>query len=193
MKTSEKHFCWALGLVTWAKMAKNLSYLWHHSHKNPKPKTKYFFQSSLEDLPHPLRVSTALYHNQLASYGVAKWCKNSALCGISRSNIFVHWQRTSQPFNDRAHQDIGAPFFGHKSPAAIARELFKPSTDSASLLVDIKKKSFLLWVWGFLGGTSQVGVFLCYFGHLCLALGAVPMGHFLDSKFSWKLSQNLHL
>ena len=34
------------------------------------------------------------------------------------------------------------PFFGHKSPAARARELFKPSTDSASLLVDIKKKIF---------------------------------------------------
>jgi len=24
-------------------------------------------------------------------------------------------------------------------------------------------------------------VFLRYFGHLCLALAAVPMGHFLDS------------
>jgi len=37
---------------------------------------------------------------------------------------------------------IGRPFFGHKSPTARARELFKPSTDSASLLVDIEKKSF---------------------------------------------------
>jgi len=40
---------------------------------------------------------------------------------------------------------IGRPFFGHKSPAARARELFKHSTDSACLLVDIKK-SFLLSV-----------------------------------------------
>jgi len=31
---------------------------------------------------------------------------------------------------------------------------------------------------------SKVGVYLGYFGHLCLALGAVPMGNFLDSKFS---------
>jgi len=41
-----------------------------------------------------------------------------------------------------ARQHIGTPFFGHKSPAARARELFKPSTDSASLLVDIEKKVF---------------------------------------------------
>ena len=32
---------------------------------------------------------------------------------------------------------IGWPFFGQKLPAARARELFKPYTDSASLLVDI--------------------------------------------------------
>jgi len=35
-----------------------------------------------------------------------------------------------------------------------------------------------------MGGTSQVGVFLRYFSYLYLALGAVTMGHFLDSKFS---------
>ena len=47
---------------------------------------------------------------------------------------------------------IGRPFFGHKSPAARARELFKPFADSASLLVDIEKKSFsfsvgVFWRW----------------------------------------------
>ena len=40
------------------------------------------------------------------------------------------------------------------------------------------EKKILFWVWASLGGTSQVGVFLQYFGHLCLALGAVPMDHF---------------
>ena len=45
---------------------------------------------------------------------------------------------------------IGQPFFGHKLPAA--RELFKPFTDSASLLVDIEKKHFsfsvgFFWRW----------------------------------------------
>jgi len=33
-------------------------------------------------------------------------------------------------------------FFGYNSPAAIARELFKPSTDAASILGSIKKKFF---------------------------------------------------
>jgi len=44
-----------------------------------------------------------------------------------------------KPFNDRASQKIGARFFGYNSLAAIARELFKPSTDAASLLGSIKK------------------------------------------------------
>jgi len=48
---------------------------------------------------------------------------------------------------------IGRPFFGHKSPAA--RELLKPSTDSASLLIDTEKKRFLFSVGGFLEMTSQ--------------------------------------
>jgi len=49
---------------------------------------------------------------------------------------------TVQPFNDRARQYVGPPFFGHKSPAARAKELFKPSTDSASPGVKIEKKMF---------------------------------------------------
>ena len=40
-----------------------------------------------------------------------------------------------------------------------------------------KKQIFRLGL-SFSGGGSQVGVILSYFGHLCLALGAVPMGHF---------------
>jgi len=41
------------------------------------------------------------------------------------------------PFNARAGHCSGWHFFGHKSPAARARELFKPSTNSAGLLVSI--------------------------------------------------------
>jgi len=81
----------------------------------------------------------------------------------------------------------------YNSPGDWARELFKPSTDSASLAVKIEKKNFSFWFWAFLGGTSQVGVFLRCFGHICLALGVVPMGHFLDSKFRWKLGQTPRL
>jgi len=42
-------------------------------------------------------------------------------------------------FNDRAGQYIGRYLFGHISPAAAAREMFKPSTDSASILVPSRK------------------------------------------------------
>jgi len=37
---------------------------------------------------------------------------------------------------------MGAYFFRYYSPAAIARELFKPSTDAASRLGSIKKTFF---------------------------------------------------
>jgi len=50
---------------------------------------------------------------------------------------------------------IGRLFFGQKSPAPRARELFKPSTDSANLRVEIEKKFFSFSVWRFLEVTSQ--------------------------------------
>ena len=59
-------------------------------------------------------------------------------------------------FNDRASQWIGSRFFGYNSPAAIARELFKPSTDAARLLGSIKKH-VLIWVRGSSGRGSQSG------------------------------------
>ena len=62
----------------------------------------------------------------------------------------------SKPFNDRVGLHIGRHILGNNSPASIARELFKPSTDSASLTVSIKKNYFI-WVWGFLLVTSQRG------------------------------------
>jgi len=39
------------------------------------------------------------------------------------------------PFTSRTGLDRGRDFFGYNSPAAGARELFKRSTDAASLLV----------------------------------------------------------
>jgi len=56
-------------------------------------------------------------------------------------------------------------FFGYNSPAAIAGELFKPSTDAASLLGSYKK-NFLIWVRGSPGRGLQIGsvsVFLTNF------------------------------
>jgi len=49
--------------------------------KNPKPKTKkYFFHGTLEVLPSLLRVWTALKHNHLVSYAVAKTCEYWWFC-----------------------------------------------------------------------------------------------------------------
>jgi len=46
------------------------------------------------------------------------------------------------PFNARAsHHDVRY-FFGHTSPAAGARELFTPSTDSECLLNSVEKMLF---------------------------------------------------
>jgi len=72
----------------------------------------------------------------------------------------------TKPFKSRASQNFGAGLQRYNLPAGLARRLFKPSTDSASLLFEIENKNFLFWVWGSLGGTSQVGcfcVFLAYF------------------------------
>jgi len=62
-------------------------------------------------------------------------------------------------------------FFCHNLPAARAREVFKPSTDSARLPVSTEKT------------TSQVGVFLHFYGQLYPALGANPMSQFLAQGF----------
>ena len=43
----------------------------------------------------------------------------------------------SEPFNDHRSQLIGSRFFCYNSPAAAAREVFKPSTDAESLLGSI--------------------------------------------------------
>ena len=47
-----------------------------------------------------------------------------------------------KPFKSRVRHNYGAVFKrikSYNSPATIATELFKPSTDSASLLISIKK------------------------------------------------------
>ena len=59
------------------------------------------------------------------------------------------------PFNAHASQYVGARFFGYNSPAAAAREVFKPSTHSASLVVPSQKKNFSFMLWVLLGGSLQ--------------------------------------
>ena len=59
--------------------------------------------------------------------------------------------------------------------------------DSASLVVSSQKKIFQFWVWGSLGGASQVGVFSYFYGLLCTALDAHLMGPRFDPNIFMKL------
>ena len=71
-----------------------------------------------------------------------------------------------EPFNARTGHYSGWHSFGHNSPAAAAREVFKPSTDSASRLVPSQKNIFQFWVWGCLGGHHKwrcFSIFMAYF------------------------------
>jgi len=65
---------------------------------------------------------------------------------------------TKQELNACAGHHSARYSFGHNSPAAAAREVFKPSTYSACLLVPTEKKNFLPF-WEHPGKTSQGGVF----------------------------------
>jgi len=61
--------------------------------------------------------------------------------------------------------------------------MFKPSTDSARLLVQSQKK-FQFWICGSLGGTLQMVVFPRFYGLLYTALDAHRMAqHFGSSMF----------
>jgi len=61
-------------------------------------------------------------------------------------------------------------------------QLFKPSTDSASLPVYFEKKCFRFVLRVLYGGCHKWGV-LRYFDHFNPALGANPMSHFLAQVF----------
>ena len=67
--------------------------------------------------------------------------------------------RRDEPFNDRKSQLIGAYVFGYNSPPAAAREVFKPSTDSTSLVVPSQIKIFSFGFGVLLGVVTSGGVF----------------------------------
>ena len=88
----------------------------------------------------------------------------------------------------RAGHYRGRHFYGHNLPAAIDRELFKPSTDAVILLVSIKYFFDLGLVFSWRDLTKW-GCFLI-FNHLWLALGANAISNFFGSKLFWKLSDH---
>jgi len=74
--------------------------------------------------------------------------------------------RVLKPFNDRAGLHIGLHIgrhiLGNNLPASIARELFKPSTDSESLIVSILNKLFNFSVVFSLGDVTKRACFLIF-------------------------------
>ena len=75
----------------------------------------------------------------------------------------------------------------YNSPADWTTKLFEPSTDSASLLVEIEKKFFLFWVCGSLGGGRHKWEWhFHFFGLVYADLDANPMSQFFRSSFFFK-------
>jgi len=91
-------------------------------------------------------------------------CYKTILCKIRKKWLHLNPLMTA----------IGQPFFGHISPAARARELFKPSTDSASLVVKIIKKTFFVFGGRFSGGDVTMRACFGNFGYLWPALDPNP-------------------
>jgi len=95
-------------------------------------------------------------------------------------------------FKSRVRHFFCKALQSYNSPAARARELFKPSTDLASLLVEIEKTFFRFGFGVFWGNATSWGV-LAFFGHLYLGLDINPLGHSFGARFVRKLGQNPRL
>ena len=101
--------------------------------------------------------------------------------------------RVAKPFKSRESHYFCRDLQSYNSPGDWARELFKHSTDSARLLVEIEKQTLfrfgfrVFWRW-----RNNEGMFW-NFGHVWSALDPNPLTHSLDSKFCWKLRQNPRL
>ena len=96
------------------------------------------------------------------------------------------------PFKSHVRHFSCRTLQSYNSPGDWARELFKPSTDSTSLVVKIEKNNFL-FRWGFSGGDVTKRTCFGKVGHLWPALGPKPLTHFFGSKFCCKLDENSRL
>jgi len=76
----------------------------------------------------------------------------------------------------------GRHSFGHNSPAAAAREVFKTSTDSASPVVPSQKK-FQIWVRGFLGGRHKWECFSIFMAYFTRPWTPIEWAHILAQVF----------
>ena len=90
---------------------------------------------------------------------------------------------TEQPFNAHQSQYVGSRFFGYNSPAAAAREVFKPSTDSASIVVPSQKKIFSFgFSWGVVTSGGCFRIFMAYFTR---PWTPIERAHILAQIFLW--------
>jgi len=88
-----------------------------------------------------------------------------------------------RPFQFRENHVSCRVFQSYNLPGDWARELFKPSTDSASVVDEIEKKYFFVFGGVFGGNATSGGVF----GYIYLALGSNLLGHYYGSRIFRKL------
>ena len=127
------------------------------------------------------------------SDGYAQWCAKHVNCldqGIKYfCEIFFSMMRTTvcihlKPFNDRTGHYSGSCIFGYNSAPAAAREVFKPSTDSASLVVSSQKKKFQFWFRGSRGGRHKWGCFRVFMAYFDRPWTPIEWAHIFDRIFS---------
>jgi len=119
-------------------------------------------------------------------------CSSPTGCMCGKHNVFICsvMKVNSSLFKNRRNRYIGLVCFSHNLPFNKAHKVFKPSTDSASLLVPIKTKLFDLGVEFSLDDVTKRACFWI-FDQLWLALDANPICHFL-AQFFWKLG-DIHI
>jgi len=102
---------------------------------------------------------------------------------IAHLNTRKRSQSPWSPAPDKISAMVCNTITRYNWPADWARALFKPSLDSVTLLVSMKK--YLIWVWGFLLVTSQrEHIFEC-FTHFNWPWAPIQWA-FFGSKLFWK-------
>ena len=101
-----------------------------------------------------LMSKSAYFHSDTTDYSEISEFANR-LSGLTNGTklLIVGWQNVNEylelnvaTINDHRSQLIGSSLFCYNSLAAAAREVFKPSPDSASLVVSSQKKKFSVLV-----------------------------------------------
>ena len=87
------------------------------------------------------------------------------------------------PFNPAIAIIMAQGLQRYNSPADWARKLLKPSTDSASLLVEIENFLFILGLWFSGGGRHKWGCHFHFIGLVYAALDTNPTGQLFRSSF----------